>query len=62
MFRKLRLSSIFAFTPIFTSIYDIDFQSLITKLVDMIHATEENHAMGRGLLYTLPNHYLWEST
>ena len=30
---------------------DIDFQSLITNLIDMIQATKDEDAMGRGLFY-----------
>ena len=33
---------------------DIDFQSLITKLLDMIQATKSQDSMGRGLLCTYP--------
>ena len=43
-------------------ILDIDFQSLIAKLVDMIQAAKDQDAMGSGLLCTYLKQYLWEST
>ena len=38
---------------------DIDFQNLITKLVDIIQVTKDQDTMGRDLLCTCSKQYIW---